>query len=102
MKTSIYILTTLFTLSFTPLMASNTSVLERPPVATELTPSVPLEATFDESVPEQDITLKLALKLLAPVTPEEAEFYEAAEEVTAPSTGLEPVAPETADFEDSI
>jgi hypothetical protein len=65
MKTTIYIITTLLTLSFTSLYASGTELPAKYIIAAELAPSLPVEATFEEST--------LLIELL-PVIPAEAEF----------------------------
>jgi hypothetical protein len=102
MKTTIYIITTLLTFSFNTLMASGESAPASIITDTELAPAIPVEATFEESVPDQDYTFRLALKVLAPVTPQEADFQEEIVATEPFNTDLAPTTPETAEFEDSI
>jgi len=102
MKTTIYIITTLLTFSFNSLYASGTELSERYIAATELTPSLPAEATFEESVPDQEYLYSVMLKVLAPVTPAEADFVEEGNEYSTVLEQLLPITPEEAEFNDSI
>jgi len=102
MKTTIYIITALLTFSLNPLLARSESAPDGMITGTELAPSVPGQATFEESVPDQDNTYRFALKVLAPVTPAEADFQEEVMAAEMPAIDLVPSTPETAEFEDSI
>jgi len=102
MKTTIYIITTLLTLSFNSLYASGTDISARYVDATELSPSLPSEATFEESVPDQESLYAVMLKVLAPVTPSEADFMEEGNAYSNILNQLLPVTPEEAEFNDSI
>jgi hypothetical protein len=102
MKTTIYIITTLLTLSFNSLYASGTDLSARYIATTELTPSLPVEATFEESVPDQESLYAAMLKVLVPVTPAEADFMEEGNAYSNVLNQLLPVTPEEAEFNDSI
>jgi hypothetical protein len=103
MKTTLYIITILLTFSFNTVAANNGSVPVRGISNTELTPTIPSVATFEESIPDQDLTFQIALKVFAPVAPDEADFQEgSAIQADQLLPDLTPVLPDTAEFEDSI
>jgi hypothetical protein len=98
MKTTTIIIAAIFTLQASILFAGNDHIST--PAATEtsaitlttLAPSTPVEATFEEMSPVNE------MNSLIPVTPTEATF----EEMPADTISLEmlaPVTPVTADFE---
>lgn len=102
MKTTIYIITTLLTLSFNSLYAGGTELSARYVTATELTPTVPAEATFEENVPDQDYLYAVMLKILAPETPGEADFTDEGTGYGNIMSTLFPYTPDEAEFNDSI
>ena len=102
MKTIMYILTAFLTFSFSTLYASANGDPERFISASELAPVVPVEATFEESVPDMDNLYSLMLKVLAPIAPTEADFSDNGASSPALLQNLEPVLPGEADFSDSI
>ena len=102
MKTTLYIITTLFTFSLNPLFAGSDPAPEKNLNPSGLNPNVPVVATFEESVPDQDLTYRIMLKVLAPSTPEVADFYETPEDVTPFLNELAPTVPDKADFSDTI
>ncbi len=102
MKTIMYILTAFLTLSFSTLYASGNSDPEPLVGATELAPVIPVVASFDESLPDLDNIYPLILKVLAPITPSEADFSDDWTPSSALLQTLEPVLPGEADFSDSI
>jgi hypothetical protein len=102
MKTTLYIITALLTFSFNTLPDRSNAAPVRNITGTELNPVIPAIATFEESVPDQDNHFALALRTLAPVTPEEADFNESTPEAGVQTLDLAPETPDTAEFEDSI
>ncbi len=101
MKTTLYIITFLLTLSFSTLYAGEGSAPSRTASAGELTPMVPKEVTFDV-VSDDPVLVRWLLKVLAPSTPKVADFNEAAIADTLDMKSLLPTVPMEADFDDSF
>lgn len=102
MKTTILIITTLFTISFNSAFAIGTENPAGFIFSSELSPSVPAEATFEENVPDQANIKAFMLNVLAPVTPAEADFYDEEGTVNDISGDLLPDLPAEAGFNDTI
>ncbi|MEI7727818.1 MAG: hypothetical protein WCK09_22115 [Bacteroidota bacterium] len=122
MKTTTIIIAAIFTLQASILFAGNDNIST--PVTNEtaaiilttLAPSTPVEATFEEMIPVNEINSlipvtpseatfeempaeMISLVMLAPVTPVTADFNDSTDSVTIDSSTLAPVTPATADFE---
>ena len=96
MKATTIILAAVLTLSMNVLFASNdgaTVISETNSFNTSLAPSIPAEATFEET---NDATF--AAFNLAPVSPIEADFSDEISETTIDIITLAPVTPSEADF----
>ena len=91
-----------FTFSLNPVFAGSDPAPEKNLNPSGLNPAVPALATFDESVPDQDLTYKTMLKVLAPTTPEVADFYETTDDLMPAANDFEPSVPVSADFNDTI
>ncbi len=103
MKTTIYIITALLIFSLNTMATGLETVPVRNLTGSELAPAVPGTATFEESVPDQDFMFHIALQVLAPVVPDEADFQEETAILGDPLLpDLYPSVPASADFEDSI
>ena len=122
MKTTTIIIAAIFTLQAGILFADNDNIVT--PVTNEtsvitlttLAPSTPVEATFEEMIPVNEINSlipvtpseatfeempadMISLVMLAPVMPVTADFNDSTDSVTIDSSTLAPITPATADFE---
>jgi hypothetical protein len=103
MKAKVNILTFLLTFSFGWLYAGGDSAPAPYLPASELTPSVPMEATFEDSPPENPSLLRWLERALSPSTPKEADFDETpAVDVNIDIVTILPTVPLEADFNDSL
>ncbi|MEI7725774.1 MAG: hypothetical protein WCK09_11765 [Bacteroidota bacterium] len=122
MKTTTIIIAAIFTLQAGILFAGNDNIST--PVAnitsaitlTALAPSTPVEATFEDMIPLNEMNSlipvipaeatfeempadMISLVMLAPVTPVTADFNDSAVSVAIAPASLAPITPATADFE---
>jgi len=103
MKTKVNIITFLLTFSIGWLYAGGDSAPARSFTPSELTPSVPSEATFEDSPPLDPSLLRWLERALTPSTPKEADFDEApAADINIDLSSILPTVPMEADFNDSL
>lgn len=102
MKTIQYIFTGLVMLSISSATAGITSGHSSLMPYTELAPSVPSVALFEENLPEPGNLNTFILKVLAPETPEKADFNDTPAIRGSEVPELLPEVPVTAEFNDSI
>ena len=100
MKATITILAAVFTLQAGIVFAGNGTIST--PVANEsaiitLTPSSPLEATFEDVA-----TAVIDIVAIAPAMPLEADFSDVAPDASIDLTNMAPLTPVVADFNDSV
>ena len=122
MKTTTIIIAAIFTLQASMLFAGNDNISipvtneTSAIILTALAPSTPVEATFEEMIPVNEMNTlvpvtpaeatfeempadMISLALLAPLTPVTADFNDTTDSDTIAPASLAPVTPATADFE---
>ena len=102
MKTIQYIFTGLIMLSVSSATAGSGSGSAGLIPSLELAPSVPSVALFEENLPEPGNLNTFMLKILAPETPEKADFNDTPALIGTDVPELLPEVPVTAEFNDSI
>jgi hypothetical protein len=104
MKATTIIIAAIFILQITSLFAENNITRSKVNDETvifyvnKLSPSTPVEATFEEI--SETTTLNFDLSVLAPVTPYDADFSDVVPEKNLDFSILAPVTPSTAEFDD--